>query len=346
MNLQVTGIDSDERWDEIVRSFQKYDIYYLSGYAKAFQLHGDGEPLLFYYDDGDTRAINVVMKRDIADDAHFLDKLPHGKHFDFITPYGYGGFIVEGENTSGVMQAYEGYCAANSIVCEFVRFQLFSGYEKYFNAELETRTHNVVRSLDIPLDEMMMDFEHKVRKNLKKAAAANLQIEVSNTEQALESFMKVYYSTMERTGANDGFFFTKEFFQIIDTMKNNAIYFNVFYDETIIASELVLYDNENCYSYLGGTISDYFEMRPNEFLKFEVIKWAQEKGLKNFVLGGGYGADDGIFKYKKALAPNGIVDFYIGKKIFNKEMYDKLVLMRVENGDIDTESAFFPLYRA
>ena len=37
--------------------------------------------------------------------------------------------------------------------------------------------------------------------------------------------------------------------------------------------------------------------RANDFLKFEVIKWAKEKGFKNYVLGGGYGTDDGIFQY-------------------------------------------------
>lgn len=37
---------------------------WLSGYVKAFQIHGDGEPLLFHYEDERTRGMNVVMKRD------------------------------------------------------------------------------------------------------------------------------------------------------------------------------------------------------------------------------------------------------------------------------------------
>ena len=49
--LSVITLDDYEKWDNIVRTFDKYDVYYLSGYVKAFKLHGDGEPLLFYYED-------------------------------------------------------------------------------------------------------------------------------------------------------------------------------------------------------------------------------------------------------------------------------------------------------
>ena len=33
-------IDQAEIWDDIVRSFGDYDVFYLSGYAKAFRSEG------------------------------------------------------------------------------------------------------------------------------------------------------------------------------------------------------------------------------------------------------------------------------------------------------------------
>ena len=74
-----------------------------------------------------------------------------------------------------------------------------------------------------------------------------------------------------------------------------------------------------------------------------MIKWAKEKGLKNFVLGGGYGADDGIFQYKLCLAPHGTYDFYIGRKIFDKKSYDNLVSLRAGE---ELNEKYFPLYRS
>lgn len=45
------------------------------------------------------RGINVVMKRDIAADPHFAGSLPADTYFDFATPYGYGGWLLEGRAT-------------------------------------------------------------------------------------------------------------------------------------------------------------------------------------------------------------------------------------------------------
>ena len=129
-------------------------------------------------------------------------------------------------------------------------------------------------------------------------------------------------------------------------MRENIMYFHVLHEERIISTELVIYGAENCYSYLGGTFRDYFNLRPNDFLKYEIIKWAKAKGLKNFVLGGGCGADDGIFRYKTCLAPKGIVDFYIGRKIFDEEKYQTLVEIRAKENPACRDSSYFPKYRA
>ncbi len=74
--ITVYTLEQSKLWDEIVHSFQSYDTYWLSGYVKAFFLHGDGEPLLIFYKGSDTRGINVVMKHDVADAACFRGVLP------------------------------------------------------------------------------------------------------------------------------------------------------------------------------------------------------------------------------------------------------------------------------
>jgi lipid II:glycine glycyltransferase (peptidoglycan interpeptide bridge formation enzyme) len=151
---------------------------------------------------------------------------------------------------------------------------------------------------------------------------------------------------MMRNGAKKNYYFSERFFKEINEMKNHSIYFHASYKGKIVSTELVIYGTDNCYSYLGGTDSDYFSLRPNDFLKFEIIKWAHENGLKNFVLGGGSGDDDGIFQYKSSLAPHGIVDFYVGGKTFQKEQYDRLVELYIKDNPECANSSFFPLYRS
>ncbi|MCR4652524.1 MAG: GNAT family N-acetyltransferase [Eubacterium sp.] len=338
-------ISNQAEWDRIVRSFPNYDVFYLSGYSKAFMREApkNGTPILLLYEDGDDRAINVVLKRDVALDDKLKEKVEEGQYFDLITPYGYGGFYGRVSDWVKLNQAYTAYCMENHYVCEFVRFELFTDYHAHYDGEVETRTHNVVRSLKIPLDEMWMDFKQKVRKNVKKANSYNLSCIIENTGEYLEDFLRIYYSTMSRTDAEDEYYFSRRFYEDVNEMKDNVMYFHAVYDGKIVSTELVIYGTENCYSYLGGTDRDYFDVRPNDYLKYEIIKWAKAKGFKSFVLGGGYGADDGIFQYKLSLAPHGQYDFYIGRKIFDRESYDKLVDLR--SGEALNEK-YFPLYRS
>ena len=344
---QIIKLDQKEKWNIIVKEFRNYDVFYLAEYVEAFKEHGDGEPILFYYNDGETKAINVIMKRDIADLASFNKKIEKNMFFDVTSPYGYGGFIIEGDNYQEVNKEYERYCKDSNIICEFVRFHLLEHYEKKYDGVSVNLKHNIIRKIDMKPEEMLMDFEHKVRKNIKKANRNGLQIQIDTEGKTLKEFMKIYYNTMDRNNATEEYYFHEEFFKTINKMKDNIAYFNVIYDEKTISTELVIYSKNNCYSYLGGTLSEYFELRPNDFLKYEIVKWAYAKGIKNFILGGGYGnEDDGIYRYKKSFAPNGICDFYIGEKIFDKEKYEELVQLKKEEENFDANTNFFPKYRA
>lgn len=338
------SVSDKERWNNTVKSINNYDVFYLNEYVDAFMREdvSNGVPVLLWYVNGTDRAINVVFKRDVAKDPHFEGKLVSDIYFDLITPYGYGGFLGEITDYTALNDAYAKYCTDNGYVCEFVRFELFSDYYKHYSGETETRTHNVVRNLESPIDEIWMDFKQKVRKNVKRANTYGLEIIIDDVGTYMDDFLKIYYGTMERSDAEDQFYFKKRFFEELMLM-DNAVMFHVSFEEKIISTELVIYGAENCYSYLGGTDSEYFYTRANDFLKFEIIKWAKEKGLKNFVLGGGYGADDGIFHYKMNLAPHGIKDFYIGRKIFDECIYDMLCETRA---DEVLNVAYFPKYRS
>ena len=120
--IEAISVNEVERWDNVVRSFKEFDVYYLNEYVRAFQIHGDGEPILIYLEDGTNRAMNVVMKRDISENENLRQILDKGEYFDFSTPYGYGGFLFEGSDTEQLELEYYNYGIDNNIVSEFVRF--------------------------------------------------------------------------------------------------------------------------------------------------------------------------------------------------------------------------------
>lgn len=344
--IRTINID-DVEWNKYVKKLDIYDVFYLKEYVEAFMNESKeyGEPLLFVYENRSEYAINVVFKRNVKNTSFFKDRLEDGKYFDLTSPYGYGGFIGHISNYNTLNREYEAICRENGLICEFVRFELFSNYKDNYPGKVETRTHNVIRDLIMPIDEIWMDFKQKVRKNVKRANKNGLQIVIDKEGSRLKDFLNIYYGTMERTNAEDEFFFSKEFFEKINLMENNKVYFHVLYESKVISTELVIYGAETAYSYLGGTNSDYFELRPNDFLKYEIIKWCKKNNFKRFVLGGGYGSDDGIFQYKSNFAPDGIVDYYIGRRILDQEKYEYLSSMRRKD-EKPVNEKFFPVYRS
>lgn len=335
-------------WNVAVKKYEKYDAFYLNEYARAFmqEKEENGEPLLIVYCHEEEYAINVVFRRDIEKAKLLQGQLKTKQYYDLISPYGYGGFIGKITDYDLLNKAYRKYCQEKGYISEFVRFELFGEYQRHFDGETETRTHNVIRDLNIPIEEIWMDFKPKVRRNVKRAEKNGLEIVIDESGTYLEDFLRIYYGTMDRTNAEKDFYFSKRFFEILNEMTGNFTYFHVKKDNIIISTELIIYGPESCYFYLGGTDSEYFDLRPNDFLKFEIIKWASEKGLKYYVLGGGYGLDDGIFRYKVSFAPHGIVDFYIGRRIFDSAAYEKLVELRRELGSEPLNEKYFPVYRS
>ncbi len=195
--LTVIGIKEREQWDSIVRSFKQYDVYWLSGYVRAFQLHGDGEPLLFLYEGEGIKGINVVMKRDIAKDRHFVGKIEEGQYFDFATPYGYGGWLIEGEKTDELFKAYHSWCENNGIISEFVRFHpMVKNHEKaspfYEVIQLGEVIHMNLASPEVIWSNLTGFNQNRVRKAIKNS----VKIYSGRYPEIYEAISKIYNSTM------------------------------------------------------------------------------------------------------------------------------------------------------
>ena len=122
-------------------------------------------------------------------------------------------------------------------------------------------------------------------------------------------------------------------------------------DGQVVSSELVLVSERHLYSFLGGTLSEALPLGANDLLKHGIIEWGREQGKASFVLGGGYQPGDGIFRYKRAFAPDGVVPFAVGRLVFDPEVYAQLVELRQSweasrGRDWRPSPGFFPEFRA
>lgn len=283
------------------------------------------------------------------------DLAPSAKAKDIVNPYGYGGAF--GWNTTSAEAAefwdrFTIWAAAEKVVSEFVRFSVFREAVVPYPGEVHVQQSNVVRTLDLDEQAMWHAFEQKVRKNVNRARALGVRIELDDDGRELDAFLRIYAATMARRSASDTYYFGREFFERIHRdLAGQFMYFHARLDGVIVSTELVLISAENVYSFLGGTDSATFAARPNDLLKYEIIQWARRQRKRAFVLGGGYEPGDGIFRYKASFAPDGIVPFSVGHRILDGVAYGELVARRAARAAALGECwsprpDYFPAYRA
>jgi hypothetical protein len=147
------------------------------------------------------------------------------------------------------------------------------------------------------------------------------------SEEWIGIFYDIYNRTMIRTSAEEFYFFDAGLFrELAVAMPENTLFFFILDNNSLpISAELVLYNEFSGYSFLGGTLSEFYQYRPNDLIKHTIIETLKSKGIRYFCLGGGIVPDDGIFRFKRSFSKNGVVNFYIGKKIHNAEIYSRLV---------------------
>jgi len=352
--IKVYSYENRDKWCEIINSFPDYDVYYLPQYTRAFALHGDGQPLLYYYEGQRLRAANVVLRRDIATDSVFGGYINKDTFFDQTTPYGYGGWIFDGEvledDINGLCREYEAYCCAESIVSEFVRFHPLMGSDNFCAQLYEIVTHGPLVCMDITSPEIIWKNLSKSKRNsIRKAINGNVTIHCGMDGQILEKFQELYNHSMEKNKADQYYFFEREFYNsILNDLKDHALVFYAMKDGVVIAGDIVIMAGRRMNSHLGASDFAYNEFQPQTLLTYHEALWGSEHGYKTLLLGGGLGSKvDSIYQFKKRFNKNSHLVFKTGRKVFNKDIYQALCDIRnMSRRHSILDSSFFPQYRA
>lgn len=341
--MQLYDINQAQKWDEIVKSFAKYDVYYLNGYVKAFMIHGDGNPYLLYYEENGLRAIYVFMMRHTD--------LPGV--FDSTTPYGYGGVLFEGNDTlvnkQSFWKAYKAKMIELNIIDNFVRYHpVLANAVPMKNIATVIDLGKTV-AIDLESPEVIWENIHSKNRNMiRKAEKKGIEIRHGKGMDLFKEFIRIYNATMDKNHAEEYYYFGEKFYESIDKdLTDNYEIFYAVYEEKIIAMSIMIFANGKLNYHLSSSDVEYRNLAPSNLLLYKAALWGCEQGMKTFHLGGGVGSGvDNLFKFKIAFNTKSDYQFSIGKEIFNQQKYDELVELRAaSDSNFDRKSKFFPVYR-
>ena len=340
--IKVFDISQSDYWDQLVKSMPNYDVYYLSGYVKAFHLHGDGEPRLLYYSSKNLRAVYVYMLRQLIDGF-----------YDIITPYGYGGVLFDGIVSKEALilfnEEYVAYMKKSKIVDNFVRYHpLLNNAE---NMRAISTVIDLGRTISIDLiseDIIWKNISSKNRNMIRKAMKNGVKICHGKELNLFNDFMRIYNSTMDKDEADSYYYFDSDFYRSIhEDLFDNYEMFYALYEGNIIAMSIIIFANAYMHYHLSGSLYEYRNLAPTNLLLYEAALWGCQQGFKSFHLGGGVGsAEDNLYRFKAGFNRMSNCQFSIGTQLFLQEEYDKLVKNRcLADKKFDINSSFFPLYR-
>lgn len=308
---------------------EQRDVFYTPSFARLCQetLNRQDEVLCAALESEDSVVLYPFAKRDLGRLTPFPE---FSGRYDITGLYGRGG-LVSAQATQEILNRFHAvladYCQANAIICGFDRYHPVIANDA--SASPETRVMDiggfVVVDLRPDLDAIHESFKSSVRKDLRKAERNEVRCFDEADDTHLKDFLDIYHATMARNAASEFYYFTAEYFATLcRTIPGQFHFFYAVAGQQIVSCELVLLHGKYAHSFLGGTRREALPLSANPMLKWEIIRTLKARGCEYFLLGGGTQPDDGIFQFKKAYAPEGVLPSRIGGTIWDQDAYQQL----------------------
>lgn len=330
------------------------DIYFTREYGELCAMAEEGDAVEFIYEDGAGRVSYLFLKRPIYANGVFTGD------YDIVSPYGYGGpvirFLKAQEQkevlVAGYEKAFEAYCTENHIVSEFVRFHPLVNnapdFQKVMNVQYNR--HTVGTNVADFEDPVTSECSKSCRKHIRQCLNKGVSFQVVRGVRDLSRFKKIYYATMDRNQAADYYYFDDAYFEkCVEYFGDDLVTVEASYDDpekgkTLIAMNLCFVSGDYLHIHLSGTLQEYLYLSPAYILRYGLILWAKENGIRYIHHGGGRSSseEDPLYLFKKQFGVHTSFDFYIGKRICNRKRYEELCEMLGK----PIETDYFPAYRA
>lgn len=322
------------------------DIYFDTRYAELCAMAEEGEVCEFKCEETYGIVTYLFLKRPINLNGEFAG------WYDIVSPYGYGGPIIQccEENCKDKLvkvfaEKFGVYCKNNNIVSEFIRFHPILNNARDFKQVYEVIYSRKTVGTNLEEYDIAQECSKSCRKHIRQILNKGITYKVTYSPEDLQGFKEIYYSTMDRNEASEYYYFDDEYFDKCEEyFKESLLTVEAIYENKVIAMNLCFVSEDTIHIHLSGTLSEYLYLSPAYILRYALLEWGKDHGIKRIHHGGGRSSaqDDSLYRFKKQFGVHTEYDFYIGKCIRNADVYKKLC----EESGKPINSEYFPAYRA
>lgn len=323
------------------------DIYFEKDYGRLYEEIEGGKCEVFNFQSELGQVQHLFLKRAIP------TKLGDEAFYDLTTPYGYGGPVItefvkgkKAQLTEAFHSAFRSYCKEQNVVSEFIRFHPVLKNADDFTSYCDViyKRNTLQTNLADHDDPILNEFSSSCRRDIRHALKVGVEFKVTPSPEDLKGFKEIYHSTMKRNEAKPIYFFNDVYFSnCLKYFKNNLVLVEVIYEGRTIGMSLNFSYGDFLHVHLSGTLQEFHRFSPAYVLQYALALWGKENGKKLIHLGGGRTGekDDKLFLFKKKFSRNKELEYFVGQKIWNPEIYKSLCKEALDTGDLLN----FPAYR-
>lgn len=323
----LKGSDRQE-WNDLLKRLpkEKRDVYFTPSYYSLYEAYGDGEACCFVFESDSKLALYPFLKNSITTLGYELDK----EYYDIQGAYGYNGVLASTSDSSFIAafwEAFDAWCRENDVIAEFMRFHpVMKNHllgEEHFKLIHDRNT--VYLDLTQSEEVIFQGFEKSTRKHIQKAEQTIEIRPAKNTEENVEIFNRIYRENMEHVNSIPYLFFNLQHFRNMFN-QDNIEFFIAWQGDIPIACYSGLVSEEYYGNYLRASLTDYNRTGVNTLMYWSMIKSAKAHGCHYVHFGGGTSGDpeNSLLKYKMNFSHT-LSEFWIGKRVHNQGIYDKIV---------------------
>lgn len=322
------------------------DLYFARTYGQLYESIKGGkcEVYDFHHSAGTIR--HIFLKREIP-------ITENGKvFFDIVTPFAYGGPIILGyekkrkkELIKAFQKAFKNYCDSNNIICEIIHFHPgLSNADDFIGLYDMSQVGNTLGTNLVDCrDPFNEEFSALCKKNIFEALEKGGEYRVTAGPYNLHYFKDIYFSIADKKkGINIGVF-NKEFLSTcFEIARKNTVIVEAVYKGRTIGISVNLLFNNILQPQLSATLSEFEYLSPKHILHYGLTDWGKKNGIDMIHNGAGnaIGEEDDLYLFKKQFGTLNL-KYFIGKKVWNEEVYGRLC----KTVGVGADAEYFPAYR-
>jgi FemAB-related protein (PEP-CTERM system-associated) len=282
--VQVRGLQPADvsRWDEFVSGCAEATFFHRAGWKTVIErAFSHGTRFLYAEADGRIEGVLPMAEVDSMLFGHALVSLP------FCV---YGGVAATSERARRALDDAAVAEAEKAGVDHLEYRSLAPRHPEWAHSDLYVTFR---KAIDPDVEKNLLEIPRKQRAMVRKGIKAELKSEI---DEGVERFFSAYSQSVHRLGTP---VFSKRYFQILrEVFGQDCEVLTIARGDELVASVMSFYFRDEVLPYYGGGTEQARDLAGNDFMYWELMRRACERGLRVFDYGRSK-RGTGSFDFKK-----------------------------------------------